>query len=125
MVLSRCLCARERTILSSRKVCNFSSSTNALPCSIAVSKTINFPNEATINDIAKVYTLAYELGCKGVTIFRDGSREDQALLIGTKESGAKDQGLVAGEQGKSKQIPEEVQDARQLLAQAIEIGLSA
>jgi ribonucleoside-diphosphate reductase alpha chain len=48
----------------------------------AVSKTVNLPHEATKNTVADIYTLAYKLGLKGITIYRDRSRDSQVLTVG-------------------------------------------
>lgn len=62
----------------------------------AVSKTVNFPKDATKSEVRDVYLLAYKEGCKGVTIYRDGSREEQVLNIGkvNHEEGKDGQGVI-------------------------------
>lgn len=66
----------------------------------AVSKTVNFPNAASPQEVREVYLLAYKMGCKGVTIYRDGSRQEQVLYINhSKEKSLEEEG-VKKESGK-------------------------
>ncbi|MBI3912370.1 MAG: adenosylcobalamin-dependent ribonucleoside-diphosphate reductase, partial [Armatimonadetes bacterium] len=64
----------------------------------AVSKTINLPEDASVSDVEHAYRLTYELKCKGITVYRYGSRREQILSVGTTEQGAEAEPFVTAHQ---------------------------
>ena len=56
-------------------------------CDASISKTINFPKSATVEDVARIYRLAFELNCKGVTVYRNECRQDQPMALKSSDKG--------------------------------------
>jgi ribonucleoside-diphosphate reductase alpha chain len=86
----------------------------------AVSKTVNFPHTATTGDVEKVYLLAYHLGCKGVTIYRDGSRDEQVLSTGATEKARK----AAGQMAVASASPELAEEKKPRRRPALTVGIT-
>lgn len=87
----------------------------------AVSKTVNLPNSATQEDIWDIYWKAYEYGCKGVTVYRDGCKTSQVLCTG--EGQEKIEG--AGEDAKPKTVVRKRPDIVYGFTQKVDTGLGA
>lgn len=73
----------------------------------AVSKTINLRHDSTVDDIKKAYLMSWELGCKGVTVFRDGCKNEQVLNLGVNNEKSKDQKEEKAESAANSQVLQE------------------
>ncbi|MEK0430656.1 MAG: hypothetical protein RL139_460, partial [Gemmatimonadota bacterium] len=75
-------------------------------CDSAISKTTNFAHTATRDDVRAIYELAYQMKCKGVTVYRDGSRDGQVLSTGATAEAAAKRGGAAEDAAAKRELAE-------------------
>ena len=85
----------------------------------AISKTCNFPHQASEEDVEQIYRLAFQLNCKGVTVYRDGSRDMQVLSTGSTAKKVQEQAGAGGAGGGAAAAGAQATDGQQALAEAL------
>ncbi len=90
----------------------------------AISKTVNAPSEYTIEQTKQLYTLMYDLGCKGGTIYRDGSRDEQILATDHKKLGKDAAEQVESKKGTSSSKENRVQEVMSVSGGNVQIKIA-